>query len=234
MQLSVTFLCVLLQAVFVSADTEIINFDALFTPELILPMVSEWPALSPEEPRRNFNVLPAPFGARLEGICESPETATCPHEQWVILDLDSAEWLSFSKFTLRVSWPANHPAQFKLNTYTPGEIHRHHAKTQPASSQNVTSSSSTRRQYARIRLVDTGVRTPPVKDVSIQAVPFTLLLEPLYFSALPASVVPIVSFIVAVVVVASFVVAPAVNRKLAAVALHAREETAGSTAKKTS
>lgn len=85
-------------------------------------------------------------------------------------------------------------------------------------------SSETRLQYARIRLVDTGVRPAPFAHTAAPAVPFTIILEPLFFGILPASVAPTLCFLLPIVIVAWAVVVPRVHRYLRAVAEDIREE----------
>lgn len=62
---------------------------------------------------RDFQIVPAPLGVPLDQVCrrsseelESRLSRRCEHETWVRLDLDDKAWTSFSKFTLRLSWPA--------------------------------------------------------------------------------------------------------------------------------
>lgn len=82
----------------------------------------------------------------------------------------------------------------------------------------------TRRKYARIRLVDTGVRTPTRNPAAKRApVPFTVILEPLHFGVLPSSVVPTLLCLLPVVACAALMVAP-INRYLERIAAKAREE----------
>ena len=76
----------------------------------------------------------------------------------------------------------------------------------------------TRRHYARIRVVDTGVFPPSYVDQHSPIVPFTLILEPLYLNAVPASVVPVLIFLFPVVAIAWIVIAPRVYRYLSNVA----------------
>ncbi|KAH8094687.1 hypothetical protein BXZ70DRAFT_947092 [Cristinia sonorae] len=214
--------CNLLFVAIALADTEIINFDAVTSKHVDVAQSLRWFQLS-EEPQ-NFHVLPAPLGTLPTDVCVNHNyraSGPCPHELWVMLDLDRPEWASFSKFTLRISWPANFPTQFKLQTYTPLQA------TSLLEERSVVAGngSTTRTQYARIRLVDTGVRTPPIIDELPQKpVPFTVVLEPLHFGVLPKSVIPIIVFIIPVVLVSAYVVAPMVNTRLAAVAKLAREE----------
>ena len=70
------------------------------------------PRLSRDNPEQLFSVLPAPLGAALEDLCEPKEKETrsfkgCPHELWLELNTNDTTWASYSKFTLRISWPAS-------------------------------------------------------------------------------------------------------------------------------
>jgi hypothetical protein len=86
------------------------------------------------------------------------------------------------------------------------------------------SKSVTRRHYARIRLVATGVRPPLTAQYTQLTVPFALILEPLHFGILPSSILPVLSFLVPVVLAAWVVVAPRVYRYLSSVAQDIRVE----------
>lgn len=96
-------------------------------------------------------------------------------------------------------------------------------------SYDIDNSTTTRRQYARIRLVDTGVRTPslhPSHSATTSfpaAVPFVVTLEPLYLGVLPASVVPVLAFLVPLIIIASMMVSP-VHLFLQGLATQARKE----------
>ena len=57
-----------------------------------------------------FNVFPAPLGTTLEDVCEPVEDSSfgeCPHELWIYIATDEDPWVAYSKFTLRISWPAS-------------------------------------------------------------------------------------------------------------------------------
>ena len=86
----------------------------------------------------------------------------------------------------------------------------------------------TRLMYARVRVVDAGVRTPIVdgshQRATPEPVPFILILEPLYGGVLPASVLPTVVFLCIVVFVAARWVVPPVQQYLYAVADEVRKE----------
>lgn len=61
----------------------------------------------------HWNVDPALLDTPLQQVCESETAITpanlfsCPHERWLALDLDDESWMTYSKFTLRLSWPAS-------------------------------------------------------------------------------------------------------------------------------
>jgi hypothetical protein len=89
----------------------------------------------------------------------------------------------------------------------------------------------TRIKYARVRVVDTGIRTPTAEykahilkgPIKPTPVPFMLILEPLYFGIVPATVVPTVGLLVIVAIVAGLAL-PIVNRYLQSIAAQVRKE----------
>jgi hypothetical protein len=89
----------------------------------------------------------------------------------------------------------------------------------------------TRIKYARVRVVDTGVRAPTAeyKALLLQGpikptpVPFMLILEPLYFGIIPATVVPTIGLLV-VVAIAAGLALPMVNRYMQDIAAQVRKE----------
>lgn len=91
---------------------------------------------------------------------------------------------------------------------------------------------STRRRYARIRAINTGVLTPsPLRptgatNTSGSIVPFILILEPLYLGILPASVAPTIFFLIPVVALAVLAI-PKANTLLSEFASLARKERTG-------
>lgn len=202
----------------VIANTEIINFLAAEERyvDFSSTTVDSWPILNYKNNQGHWNVDPAVLDTPLQQVCES-ETGTdsahpfsCLHELWVALDLDDEKWMSYSKFTLRLSWPASSPADFLLEIYSPQAISTrlsrlpHQSAIDDASITTPhlsrTGLSTTRFKYARIRVVDTGVRTPtPNLPVSAaRPIPFVLVLEQLYFGVLPASLLPTVCFLIPV------------------------------------
>ncbi|OCH93002.1 hypothetical protein OBBRIDRAFT_725683 [Obba rivulosa] len=208
----------------VLANTEIVNFAAEEAPDT--PGV---PVLRPGAAEVLWRLQPAPLGTPLDNICQHTNPAgSCPHELWLSLDLDSREWRSYGRFTLRVSWPASSPADFSIDIHSPREVAMLLGHTESASKPPEGKSPLTRRKVARIRLVDTGVRTPRnssrLESAGSDPVPFIVLLEPLYLGVLPASVLPIVLFIAVVATVASVVVFPTVYHRLRTVAGQAQAE----------
>ncbi|KAH9947087.1 hypothetical protein B0H21DRAFT_363002 [Amylocystis lapponica] len=185
------------------------------------------------EAEKYWKLLPAPLGTALEDVCETARYSlnSCPHELWVVLDLDDSEWRRYSKFTLRISWPASSPADFSIDIFSPDALEKFLKQQDMRGGHAVAShSSGTRRQFARIRLVDTGVRTPSsatdVGESLPEPVPFIVLLEPLYLGVLPATVAPILLFLVLILSFTAVVVVPFINRYLSTVVHDARAELA--------
>ncbi|KAG1886203.1 hypothetical protein F4604DRAFT_1969649, partial [Suillus subluteus] len=200
----------------VIANTEIINFLAAEerNVDFSSTTVDSWPILNYKNNQGHWNVDPALLDTPLQQVCES-ETGTdsknpfsCLHELWITLDLDDENWMSYSKFTLRLSWPAS-------KSYSPEAILTRLSRlphqsaiedasiTEPHLSR--TGLSTTRLKYARIRVVDTGVRTPTpdFHPSAVHAIPFILILEQLYFGVLPASLLPTVCFLITVLTCAA-------------------------------
>ena len=71
-----------------------------------------------------------------------------------------------------------------------------------------------------------GVFTPSPQNANrtVEPVPFIALVEPLYLGVLPASLVPTLAFLFAVVTVAGTVVLPRVNRVVFAAAEQVKAE----------
>ena len=78
--------------------------------------------------------------------------------------------------------------------------------------------------YARIRLVDTGVRPPSETSVETKPTPFNIILEPLYLGVLPASMLPVLLFLAPVLLFASCFVVPRIHGYLRKVANDVRAE----------
>ena len=70
--------------------------------------------LQPENSTLQWNMISAPLEYTLpQSICLNlhewhpvQKVDVCPHEFWLVLDLDQDGWKIYDKFTLRLSWPA--------------------------------------------------------------------------------------------------------------------------------
>ncbi|KAA1471637.1 hypothetical protein DENSPDRAFT_859058 [Dentipellis sp. KUC8613] len=212
------------QWLFALANTEIVNFAASLDEDISIPEAASWPVLHDNARETRADVLPAPLGSSPFEVCETALGNTslnvhCEHEIWLILDLDDARWSDFSKYTLRISWPASSPADFLIDLYTPSTL----ASRLYPTAHRSPSSTQTRRQYARIRLIDTGVRPPSTQPHPVPPVPFIVRLEPLLLGVLPASVAPILAFLVSVIG-AAVMLLPHIQQRIEKAARPAREE----------
>ncbi|EGN93767.1 hypothetical protein SERLA73DRAFT_172053 [Serpula lacrymans var. lacrymans S7.3] len=216
------------------ANTEIINFIASDENGAELPAYN-WPLLHYAQNEGQWSVQPAPLNTPLNEVCEPAYSSlgqapfSCPHELWVTLQLDDEGWRYYSYFTLRLSWPASTPADFSIQIYSPESLLSRQSYTESSRSltddhndttsirsphKSSAGSTTTRQKYARIRLTDTGVLSPstylsrsgglppPVGD----PISFILILEPLYMGVLPASVLPVLLFLVPVLVATALAV----------------------------
>ncbi|KAI0354756.1 hypothetical protein OH77DRAFT_489360 [Trametes cingulata] len=221
--------CAVGQLDVVSANTEIVNFDASPSAGALFPQTSNWPVLNPSNPQILLQVLPAPVDTSITSVCEPSNPGICHHETWLSLDLDQEPWLSYSKFTCRISWPASHPAEFFIDLYTPSSLASVLSgsdrvySTHPAGDNTLT-----RRKYARIRLISQAVFTPSpaTRNRTVEPVPFMVIVEPLYLGVIPASLVPTLATLLALVAVTAFFVLPRIHAYLSAVADQVRSETA--------
>ena len=107
-----------------------------------------------------------------------------------------------------------------MDIFTPVELERRLRSEAPT----LGAQRSTRVRYARIRVVDAGVRIPSLSSLPVAAVPMIVRLEPLYFGVIPASVVPVLIYLIPVVAFASIVMVPRIHGYLAAVAADVRRE----------
>ncbi|THH15113.1 hypothetical protein EW146_g5310 [Bondarzewia mesenterica] len=169
------------------------------------------PILNSSANERRWFVEPAPIHSSLNLACRPTTSDPCPYELWIALDLDDVAWTRYSKFTFRISWPASYPTEFSIQLYKPHELLSYlNISTAPllhAETVSPLSSAQTRRRFARIRLVDTGVRAPNSASASAPAlVPFVVILEPLYFNVLPASLSPVLVFLAVVAGIAVLIV----------------------------
>ncbi|KAH9926428.1 uncharacterized protein B0H18DRAFT_1118927 [Fomitopsis serialis] len=217
----------------VHANTEIVNFAAVEGTLAPSVLTANWTELSAKAPEKLLRVPPALLGTPLADVCQDSPGASCAHELGLTLRLDDPAWSAYSRFTLRISWSASSPADFDVQVKSAAALFSELRTSVPG--RDVHSLPTGRRMYARIRVVDTGVRTPTA-DGSHERVPpdpitLMVLLEPLYFGVLPASVVPTVAFLILVIIVAALGIVPPVQRYLCAVADEAREETTSTRSK---
>jgi len=224
MRLSHFFLTAFWLVLPVSANTEIANIEASeHLSTLFASKISHsWPALDPSLNERRWEVLPAPLHTPPTLVCRDNLWHDCPHDLWLVFNLDHPQWTRFSKFTFRISWPASSPTDFHIHIYTPSQIER-----LLDTSTNVTSippNTRTRNLYAKIRLIDTGVPTPSSHPPPIQTVAFLAILEPLYFGLIPQSLVPTVLFLIPVILLSGFFVFPKILAYLEGVVEVARKE----------
>ncbi|KAI0275377.1 hypothetical protein BC834DRAFT_965762 [Gloeopeniophorella convolvens] len=195
------------------ANTEIINFSAgqsLPASPAPASVPRNWPTLATLRAGANElirEVVPAPRGTVRDALCalaeQSEEGETehrCAHDLWLGLDLGEP-WGRYDRFTLRVSWPASHPADIALNVH-------------PTSSRHL---------LARVRVTNEGVRAPGDTRPP-QAVPLVVVLEPLLLGVLPASVLPVLLFLLPVLGVAGTVVLPRVQKMVGRLTQEARRE----------
>ncbi|OJT04579.1 hypothetical protein TRAPUB_4849 [Trametes pubescens] len=208
----------------VQANTEIVNFEASVGPDIPHLKALDWPILNASNSQTMLRVLPAPLDTHISTVCEplSAETlGSCPHEAWLAIDSDESAWSQYSKFTLRISWPASFPAGFFIDLYSPEDL--------PSTSQKSRNRHTlTRRKFARIRLISEGVFTPSPSNEgrAIEPVPFIVAVEPLLLGVVPESLLPTLLLLIALVVVAGSFVLPRILKHLFAAADQVRIETA--------
>ncbi|TFK42172.1 hypothetical protein BDQ12DRAFT_599128 [Crucibulum laeve] len=204
-------------------NTEIINFAASEAPNVEV-LTAGWPILSPNNLELIMNTTALKLGTDVLSLCNSPESIhyknICPQALWVVLDLDSKEWSSYSKFTLRLSWPASFPLDIAMRIYTPEEV-------DPTGSPAAESYHKTRRKFARILVTHTGVPIPNAGEFAnekpFSPIPIVVILEPLLFGVLPESLVPTVLFIILAIAASSLTIRP-INQYLKGIAAQARTE----------
>ncbi|KAG2022538.1 hypothetical protein CC2G_000279 [Coprinopsis cinerea AmutBmut pab1-1] len=223
-----TFLLVL-NAVCAFANTEIVNFAASPVQDPQLHFQHEWPILSPEYASLLWDLDSNPTSSKSnvnQEPCQSvfhwtptEHPSDCLKELWVALDLDSPEWAKYSKFTLRLSWPASHPVDAYLKIYDPSDLAELPRPGPPRRSRHRAPPTETRSKYARVQLISTAVWNPEllrsnqtiVSDLT--TVPIILTLEPLLFGVLPESIVPTL-FALVIAAIVGFFIARTVNEYL--------------------
>ncbi|KAF9260847.1 hypothetical protein L218DRAFT_906524 [Marasmius fiardii PR-910] len=199
------------------ANTEIVNFEALDSGYAEIPQAIGWTILHPQQNERTLSILSVPLKKSQDP--QATEGIPRHNEIWLRLALDEEEWKSFSKFTLRVSWPANYPTDFSIDILSPEAVALHFSSAQVLSNTTLT----TRVKYVRITAVHTGVIVPALSHIQPKPVPFVVILESLYFGVLPASVVPIIGFL-ALILPGVWFVAKKVMASVESIAEEARKE----------
>ncbi|KAE9393778.1 hypothetical protein BT96DRAFT_772456, partial [Gymnopus androsaceus JB14] len=161
--------------------------------------------LNPKANEKRFDVIPAPLGTPVIGVCSSTagllsKVPNCPHEIWIKLDLDEGDWKTYEKFSLRVSWPGSSPAKFHIN------ILNSEATASRFAGKAITPQRRTRVKFARIRVVDIGVVSPMSGLTQTLSIPFIVTLDPLYFGVIPASLIPFLWVLLPVLLVSVLIV----------------------------
>jgi hypothetical protein len=167
----------------VRANTEIINFQLRD-----LSFLERYPSHTSEASEGTqvpLTVLPTASQTTLRRACEEFVNLTCPYEQWLSFELDEPH---YSSYTLRISWPAFHPADFLIRAY------KGLPASQPSHEKKAWTADIPMRVYAHVTAVSTGVR-PDCGSCVPGPVPFHLILEPLVLGMIPASLVPLVAFL---------------------------------------
>ncbi|KAH9854357.1 hypothetical protein C2E23DRAFT_818407 [Lenzites betulinus] len=213
----------------VRANTEIVNFEASFGPDTPIPRASEWLSLNPTNDQTLLHVLPAPLGSSIGEVCEPLSLQSlrrCPHEAWLAVDLDKSPWSSYSRFTLRISWPTSYPTDFFIDLYSPESLGAALYDGQGVPPRGASDTASTRTKFARIRLISDGVLTPSPSNQNrtIEPVPCIVIVEPLYLGVVPASLVPTLLFLFGLVGITGFVALPRISKHLFAIADRIRVE----------
>ncbi|KAH6911167.1 hypothetical protein BKA70DRAFT_54317 [Coprinopsis sp. MPI-PUGE-AT-0042] len=216
----------------VLANTEIVNFAAEAIENPDIHFIHEWPVLDAQYSSLRWDLGSNPSNTTSEINGEpcrqlfnwspSEESKSCLKELWMILDIDSSpDWEQYSKFTLRLSWPASHPVDAYLKVFSPTDIaslprpgppRRSRTRLQARSPPPTT---HTRTKYARLQLLSTAVWTPSALESNhtsiLDSVPLILTLEPLLFGVLPESVLPTVAFVALAAALGLFIARALVN-----------------------
>ncbi|KZT27500.1 hypothetical protein NEOLEDRAFT_90272 [Neolentinus lepideus HHB14362 ss-1] len=215
--LGVIHLCLLvfIRFISVSANTEIVNFEATSVEDVyILESSDKWLHLRPEKNELQLSIRPLSSESQWaeELAVRQPNNtrpaehlkATLPGELWIALDLDHEKWRAYSRFTLRISWPASYPTDFRIIIDSPPPFA---TLASPAEASSTRILPSTRMKFAHIILTHTGIRPATHFDSStkmtLEPVPFVIVLEPLYLGVIPASVTPILIFLIPLIGLAS-------------------------------
>ncbi|KAI9459653.1 hypothetical protein BJY52DRAFT_353659 [Lactarius psammicola] len=183
------------------ANTQIINFPAGHSVP-VAPLPQNWTTVLHAGTDETFvwDITPAP----LHTPCKDDDApGECPHDLWLALDLDrDGAWTHYDRFTLRVSWPASHPATVSISL--------HPAPPPPPSASAPVRTA--RLHLARVRLTEEGVRVPMLTHATGMPVPLVVRLEPLVLGVLPASVLPVAATLLVMLAATAYGVLPYVLR----------------------
>ncbi|KAN0130046.1 hypothetical protein V8E53_012200 [Lactarius tabidus] len=183
------------------ANTEILNFPG--HPTSVAPLPSNWTTTTVLHAGNDEIIVRhiTPAAPHAPPCADDDAPNECPHDLWLTLDLDhDGTWTHYDRFTLRVSWPASHPAVVAISLHPP-----------PSSASDSAPVRTARHHLARIRLTEEGVRVPAA-STQHATVPLVVRLEPLVFGVLPPSVIPVVATLLVLLSAAAYGVVPAVLR----------------------
>ncbi|CAE6464227.1 unnamed protein product [Rhizoctonia solani] len=208
--------CALVIAQFdlVSGNTEILNFESIFSPAFPRLNVSRH-TLNTQSSTRLFSLELAPYGSAWSDICDSMNV--CPHEIFIKLDLEKSYKGEVVKeherprYSLRISSTPSPPSQFIIAILTPRQVYElFEARAgSVAIAEDTQGFPQTRTMYAHIRARNAGAQVPKemtwhlfppfVAEPSNQA-RFHLIIDPLLLGFIPKSVVPVIWAILVAVV----------------------------------
>ncbi|KAG6817574.1 hypothetical protein H0H87_006951 [Tephrocybe sp. NHM501043] len=220
------------------ANTDIVNFHVSEASNYATPFAKNWPIMNDTSWECINMVTPAPLGTPMEEVCTPSDNAAphpaCPHEIWLALDL-TRSWVKYSTFTLRISSSASTPTDFSIQIFDPKSLSTHFGLPVPSTTLQESHSpplvpKTSRLRYARIRLVDVGVPTPPPASHPAPTEPtppaqvvFIVALEPIYLGFLPPSVVPVLGYIACACLLA-WIIVPKIIGCIEGIAVEARKE----------
>lgn len=173
------------------ANTEIVNFSR----SSLIPAGIEPTWSTRAQVGHAAQLILEPAAEASDAHCCTEDMPAAPtskrsHSLWLSYDMDRQ---NFDAYTIRLSWPASHPTEFRIRPYEGCE---NSAKSGCDDDANLL--------YVHVTAVTTGVRPYSALSIASEAVPFHILLEPLRLSVVPASLIPFLFLLVFVVVLAYF------------------------------
>ncbi|TFK65449.1 hypothetical protein BDN72DRAFT_900677 [Pluteus cervinus] len=178
---------------FALANTEIINFSVQPSNMKITHFTNESIVLAHDQARVQHTISTI---APDSPCINASDDEGCLKDLWIILNFDHDNWREYGKFTLRLSYAASTPADISL---TVTDVPRPAWLLEAA---EVEDNEPTYQMYARIRAVNNSIFTPGVTipaEALTGEIPFILVLEPLYFGFLPASINGCIQFLFPIV-----------------------------------